>query len=414
MLHRAVLRSRQQRCQSDIIESRQLLWELLSHASTVQHCLTIIESTCLACGVNCFIDGERCGYDFQEFVNRHYGAFCRKALRSFFGYGFVPWILRKDANGNDIPDVMPDGTFHWDTELGQKGDGQSLRNPVVQYKIQLVHSVNVKPENVYIYEYSPPALGVSTGSFLHSTVSSPMSQLLVEYKELRQAQIRRTYADAWNTTAKLICKYTPKTHIQDDPSSALMDFADERLYEMSASLGLPLMPALSASNLDSRNTQIKKQFEDVNTHVPDIFTLPKDHDIVSQVVLHGRDDIPFLWDKFQRGVSSVMHVPFEMINSRAAGSSSGETTRKTVSSGKVFSNTMAQICTHLELLCKDVYFAAYGNKAQVRFKLTPQRRMELESIEDLKILFEIGALTASDTLDVKSLLADVLSVPRVK
>lgn len=405
MLHRDLQRSRQHMSNTDIAESRQVLWELLSHESTMQHCLNIVNATCLASGVECYIEGNQCGLEFQEFVSQTYGKFCSRAIRAFFGYGFVPWILRKDAQGNDIPEVLPDGTFHWETESPPKSDGPP-RGSVVQYKVKLLDNVNVKQEQVHIYEFVPPTMGVASSSFLNATVSSPMSQLIIEYKELRQAQIRRAYADAWNTTAKLICKYNPKSHAQDDPSATLMDFADDNLYGVAASLGVPFMPHLSASNLQTRDSQIRKQFEDLNTHVPDVFTLPKDHDITSQVVLQGREDIPFLWDKFQRGVASLTHVPFEMVHSNSGAS---ENTRKTMSSGKIFTNQMLQICKHLEYLCRDVYMAAYSRKGSVRFCLKPFRRMEVENIADLKTLFEIGALTTQHTLDIASLLSDVVT-----
>ena len=410
MLQNELLRNRQRMRNVDIAESRQLLWELMSYESTVQQCINIVESACLASGVQCLINGTACGYDFQNFVTLHYGGFCRRAIRAFFAYGFVPWFIRRDEFGNGIPDILPDGSFHWETVPVGKNDGGVRRGPVVQYRVQLIQSLGLEEKDVYIYDFIPPSLGVSTGSFLNATVASPMSQLLAEYKELRQAQIRRSYADAWNTTAKLICTYTPKTHAQDDPSATLMDFADDTLYNMSANLGIPFMPHLSASNLETRDAQLRKQLQDVNTHVPDVFTLPKDHGLIPQVHLQGRDDIPFLWDKFQRGVASITHVPYEMISSV---SQSTESTHKSMSAGKIFSSNMSQICGHLENLCKNVYLSIYGNKETVRFLLRPFKRLEVESIDQLKTLYEIGVLTASHQLDIASLLSDVLKPTQI-
>ena len=407
MLHREMLQARQHMSRVDIAESRQLLWELLSSESTVQQCMNIVQSTCLAYGVRCFIDDEPCGSDFQVFIDRSYSEFCRRAIRAFFGYGFVPWILRKDAKGNDVPEVLPDGSFYWETVPAPK-NGERLRTTLVQYEVKLMHNVNVEEKDVHIYEFVPATLGVPSASFLNATVSTPLAQMLVEYKELRQAQIRAAYADAWNTTAKVICTYTPKNHAQDEPTSNLMDFADGGMYGLAAGLGVPLMPHLTATNLATRDAQIQKQFADVVTHVPDVFTLPRDHDLAHQIVLKSRDDVRFLWDKYQRGVSAIMHVPFDMIHSNGGGLISQETARKTMSSGKLFMNQMGKICTHLEYLLKDVYRAAY-RKDNVRFRLRPFRRLEVESIADLKVLYEIGALTNKHTLDISSLLNDVVA-----
>lgn len=40
-----------------------------------------------------------------------------------------------------------------------------------------------------------------------------------------------------------------------------------------------------ATNLWSRDAQIRKQFQGVSTHEPDIFTLPRDHNIAQQPML---------------------------------------------------------------------------------------------------------------------------------
>ena len=409
-VHRELLQARQRMSRMDIWESRQLLWEIMLYEPTVQECVGIIEATCLANGVTCVIGGAKCTSEFEAFVDRHYVAFCKRAIRAFFAYGFVPWIIRKDPLGNDLPEVLPEGTFHWDT-VAADSQGGRLRGPVVNYKVELVHNVNVLEKDVHIYEYVPASLGVSTGSFLNATIVSPMSALLVGYKELRQAMIRRSYADAWNTTAKLICTYTPHTHVQDEPGAALMDFADDGYYGAGMNLGVPIMPRLGASNLETRDIQIRKQFEGVGTHLPDVFTLPKDHGIAPQMILQGRDDVPFLWDKFRRETASITHVPYEMIQSLGAGSSH-ETVRKTASSGKIFSSNMRQICSHLEFLLKDVYETIYRKEnGDARFLLTPVRRMEVECIGDIKTLYEVGVLTAKHKMDVSSLLEDVVVVP---
>lgn len=48
----------------------------------------------------------------------------------------------------------------------------------------------------------------------------------------------------------------------------------------------PIFP--QATNLWSRDAQIRKQFQGVSTHEPDIFTLPRDHNIAQQPMLQVR------------------------------------------------------------------------------------------------------------------------------
>ena len=60
------------------------------------------------------------------------------------------------------------------------------------------------------------------------------------------------------------------------------------------------------------SAQIKKQFDQGaagSTHQPDVFTLPRDHDVAQQPMLNPCEDLDFLMSKFQHDVCSIMGVP---------------------------------------------------------------------------------------------------------
>ncbi len=203
----------------DIEESRQLLWELMAHEPTVLQCLGIMEATCLSQGLFCKIGGERCGDDFQRFLDRHYAPFCRQAIRAIIAYGFVPWRVRRLRKGGDeVPEVIPMGTFTWTTEIPSVQSSNAPRQDpdpgLVTYRVRLTAQMGIKDEDVELFVVYPPALDVSVNSMLYATVSSPMAHVLTDYKNLRQAQIRRSHADSWNTTAKMICSFKPTVRVQ--------------------------------------------------------------------------------------------------------------------------------------------------------------------------------------------------------
>ena len=342
----------------DIAESKHLLWELVTHEPTVLQCFGVVEATCMAQGLFCKIDGERCGDEFQRFLDKYYVPFCRQAVRAFFTYGFVPWVVRRLDDGDDIPEVLCNGTFHWYTEIPSR-DARAVRqqiNPgLVAYRVQITAALEVKDDDVKIFVHTPPALDVSVNSMLYATVPSPLSHVLTDYKNLRQAQIRRSHADAWNTTAKLICSFKPTIRVQEDPGASLMDFADDSYYQPGMHLGLPAFAPLNATNLWTRDAQIKKQFEQGSagtTHQPDVFTLPRDHDVAQQPMLAPCEDLDFLMNKFQHDVCSIMGVPEEMVHSQARGGQ--ETVRKTMASGRIFSSNMVEVCRQLQELLRQV------------------------------------------------------------
>ena len=132
----------------------------------------------------------------------------------------MPWVVRRledEDGGDEVPEVLCNGTFHWYTEIPSR-DSRAVRQQKnagqVAYRVQITSPLEVKDKDVEIFVHSAPALDVSVNSMLYATVPSPLSHILIDYKNLRQAQIRRSHADAWNTTAKLICSFKPTIRVQ--------------------------------------------------------------------------------------------------------------------------------------------------------------------------------------------------------
>jgi len=390
--------------QMDIAESKLLLWELVTHEPTVLQCFNTIEATCMAQGLYCKIDGEPCSDKFKNFVDKHYMPFCKQALRAFFTYGFVPWVVRELDDGEEIPEVLPNGTFNWNTEIPSKSAQAVIQeeNPgLVTYRVKVAAPLDVKDEDVNVFVFIPPALDVSVYSMLYATVPSPMSHVLIDYKNMRQAQIRRSHADAWNTTAKLICKFKPTVRVQEDPTSSLMDFADDSYLTSGMYGGMPLVAQLAATNLWTRDAQIKKQFDTApGTHRPDVFTLPRDHEVHQQPMLEPCEDLEFLLRKFQRDVCAVMGVPDDIMGIQQKGGI--ETAKRTMATGKIFTTNMQNLCRYLSMLLRTVYKKIY-KKDNVEFYMIPMPKLELESIADLKVLSEIGAINPDMSLQISQI-----------
>lgn len=276
-------RARQHSRLRDIQESHHLLLELVTTEPTILQCFKIIESTCLSQGIFCRIEGKEVSVPFQRFLDEHYTQFCKSAIRAIHTYGFVPWRTRRLARGDVIPEVLPPGTFSWHTEVGpdeQDKDPSRFQPPkrkrshgepkstqlytaedddsrLVVYRITPTAG-GVREEDVCIYIAQPPALDVSTNSNLYATVPSPLSYLLSDYKNLREAQKRRSHADAWNTTARLVSTFRPNLRIQDDPTQYLMDFVHEDHFAQPA-VGDSFFPPFSAHNVWQREHVMRRQ-----------------------------------------------------------------------------------------------------------------------------------------------------------
>ena len=148
---------------------------------------------------------------------------------------------------------------------------------------------------------------------------------------------------------------------------------------------------------------IRRQMNRPSTHTPMVYTLPRDHDLAQQVMLEPCKDLTFLLDEFRRDVSALTGVPHEMIIGRDH--CNHETVRKTIASGRIFFTNMHELCRHFQYLLAEVYSSIYkSKKGNVEFVLTPMPRLEVETIGDFKVLFEIGALTPDMSLELSKLL----------
>ena len=420
-------RVRQQSRLRDIAESQQLLLELVTTEPTILQCFKIIESTCLSQGIFCRVRGAEPSDGFRRFLEDHYAPFCREAIRAMFTYGFVPWRTRRLGRGDVVPEVLAAGTFSWHTEVGPEeqardpvryGSGARKRRRVpgeghlavpgdddsrlVVYRVT-PSAGGVREEDVCVYITHPPALDVTSNSSLYATVPTPLSYLLTDYKNLREAQKRRSHADAWNTTARLVSTFRPNLRTEDNPTQYLMDFVHEDHYARPV-IGDSLFPPFSAHNVWQREHVMRRQImETPSNHHPEVYALPRDHDIVPQTRLEPCEDLTFLLDKYRRDVSSVLGVPHEMIIGRDHGNH--ETVRKTIASGRIFSTNMHEVCRHLQILLRQVYCQIYAARPEeVDFILVPMPRLEIETIQDFKVLFDIGALTPDMTVKLSRIL----------
>ena len=394
----------------DIAESQALLWELVTSEPTILQCFKVIEATCLSQGLFCRVRGSVVTEKFQRFIDDHYAPFCKTAIVAMYTYGFVPWRLRKLGKGDSVPEVLPPGTFSWYTEVGpneQASDPGRFRPPpsagskrkldddssrLVVYRIQ-PSAGGVREEDVVLHITTPPALDVSVNSSLHATVPSPLASLLTDYKNLREAQKRRSHADAWNTTARLVSTFKPTMRVEDNPTQYLMDFVHENYYAPPA-IGQSLFPPFQAHNVWQREHVMRRQFTDTpSNHHPEVYALPRDHDVVPQPTLAPCEDLVFLLDKYRHDVSALTGVPHEMISGRGGGSH--ETIRKTMASGRIFSTNMHEVCRHLQALLCQVYSRTFPDTlpSEVEFVLVPMPRLEVETIQDIKALHEIGAIS---------------------
>jgi hypothetical protein len=352
-------------------ESYYLLLELLTSEPFMQECLQLIENMCLSRELNFTLNGAQPSAEFRRFVNRHYYQFLKNAIRQAHGLGFVVWCLRKLPSGDKVPEVLPLGTFTWTVEPDDSGR-RSLR-----YRIQMV----IKEVPHTVTEWVQPGFKVNENSILHATVQTPLAHLIEEYRILRETIRRYHNADAWNSTARIIVSSEPKQFNHEASQKEVF----ETLDFLKGAIETKRKQTLSAVEQAFHNTP--------SNHRELVYELPPHHHIEPTPVLRPIVNIESMTQKFRHSVCGLLGIPAEMVGADRSGQRESRGGKAT---SRMFQSKMARMCMFLSELLQEVHLKIYGEEAEYNLIALP--RLEVQGIEDLKTLHEIGVLQPDHAL----------------
>ena len=277
---------------------------------------------------------------------------------------------------------------------------------LLQYKIHFTRNCNCLEEDIEIYEYIHPSADVTLNSILYRTVPSPMSHILIDYRNLRHAMIRREYADNWNTQSKMVCSYSAQKNIYsvNEGNPIINDWSmPQNRLGLPNDRDLPTELDQNAYTRDAITEQVVGSKDAV--HKPVVYTLPKNSKLENIQHLESIQNIEEMQQKFAKDISSIMGVPFEIIG---GGYSAKQANNKAMENGRVFTTNMVNICRHLQNLLKDVYIASYGGESEeVVFTLRPTPRIEINTVEDLALLMETGVVSFDNAMTISNMLLGV-------
>jgi len=355
----------------DIAESYHLLLELLTSEPFLQECFQLIENMCLSREIEFTVDnGSQPSKEFRSFVNQHYHRFLKNAIRQAHGLGFVVWCVRRLPTGDKIPEVLPLGTFTWAVEP----DAESL----LRYKVQMV----IKAVDFHVVEWTQPCLNVNEGSIIRATVSTPLAHLIEEYKILRETMRRYHQADAWNTKPRLVISSEPKQFNHEASQKEVFETLD-----------------FLKGAIETKKQHVPSAVERVFQNGEIVYELPQHHHLEPTPVLKPVVDIDFITNKFRHSVCSLLGIPMELV---AADRSAHRESRGGRATSRMFQSKMSRVCMFLSDLMSQAHQKIYKEKAD--FSLMALPRLEVQSIDDLKVLHEIGVLQPDHALKLSEVL----------
>ena len=409
-------------------DEEESFWNLLEMATcepVIQLCFSTMQSMCLSRDIDVVVKKKPSVPDFKRFLNMYYKPFLSQAIRCMMVCGFVPVRFRRITSGDVVPECLPLGSFRWtvvpnklkneNDEEKEERDQTNTKNAddfeseemhfiskfrpkyddqskLLKYKVNVI-SGNVKDNEIYVYEYMQPTFNVQQNSNFYATVNSPMAGLIHEYRDMRDAKRRRSMADAWNTRAHIVCTVKDQKVPTDQP----------RENFLASQLTLPsvmeehqrfLASILNQETSEQRKImqQIENEFYDnADSHNPLIHILPKNYD--SQILgqLNPVEDTTQMQVQWNTSVFQLFKIPPKMMIGSLG------LTKEAGLNQRIFSAEMQQLCNHLRTLSANVYSIIYSEKdpRSVNFIISPSPKIDIESIDDLKTLFEIGSIKPS-------------------
>jgi hypothetical protein len=360
-------------------------------------------------------DSSQATAEYIEFVQRHYVPFLEDAVRCMFLCGFVPWRIRKLPNGAVVPETMPIGTFTWSSESNhrpkpmrnymgmatEKKPRVSQKNSAaLSYNIRFIHPMGISEKDVHIYQYLKPVM--QHGASLHS----PLSGIVLEYRNIYRAMARTEYADEWNTQAKLICSYTSVNNMynMNEGNPITNDWSVPQ--NRSGMLSDSNIPTELEQNVYVRDAVMERVVQSkLAAHTPTVYSMPKNSKLETVAPLQSNMDISTMQFNTARNIASILGVPFEIVG---GGYSSKQGGNKSLENNRIFIANMTSMCTHLQFLLQDVYSASFPqSKTPVSFRLRASPRLEVTTIQELLLLIDSGLLTTENAFAMSNMILGI-------
>jgi hypothetical protein len=380
-----------------MFESRQQYTEcvnfLVNHEPCMQRSLTLIEDYILSNKPVVTITGKDTSESFSRFFDKHFMVIARQVFRYNLLCGFVPWTVITLKTGEKAPKILPIGSFAWEircvdrsrkrqrtgdtshdshatgNHIDKGKDNIYLDEPVfLKYSVESTLPIGVEVPDIIVTTLTEPSLSAiskdpspystSTRFAVANTMFSPIVSVAYSYNRLERALHRRSYADDWNTTARIVTSNNPPRMNNDAPDMGMLDgLAGSGSAGMASTLG-----SYSYDNMQLRFSPYDTNVQNILTknnggpgeHCPSVYTLPQHYKIEKLDTLTPVEDPMQLSADYQRSVSQITGVPLSLVQNfeKNAGLGSGE-------DPMLMDRLVEQVCKRISLQIQKVLTEMY-------------------------------------------------------
>lgn len=332
--------------------------------------------------------------DLNAEIIQHYVNFFSNSLELAHICGFVPFCVKK-INGLPLPFCLELGTFAWtaeETNSVSKSDGSKRhkKNAILQWKVQPVYG-SIDVNDIYIFAYSNP-----TSYNMKKPNFSLLHNLLEKFKILKHLHSTSLNNTVWNQYKHVVL--TETLDLKDQTTSGIQLLDQLRRYSMAGDTGgqrdtTMMYTRQNNSKLNSVNEAkfvwAADQFsldDNSKAHI-----LPPNMNVVELNSMNMAPELEFYTNLFAREVYTFFdQANVQDISGARSTSGSEQVSRQ----------------QHLKILFWCRWFQELGQfayaqcfkipKSNVTFKISPQSRLEINNIADIKPLVESQLLTTGD------------------
>jgi hypothetical protein len=380
------------------VEYAECLSFIINHDPSMQRSLTIIEEYIFSNNPKITITGQDTSDRFRFFFVKYFIAIARQIQRYNLFCGFVPWTVDTLSSGEKVPKVLPIGAFSWTVipvdrkskkRKGVNGEPttQVPKNDInsgniyinqpsfLQYNVECLAGIGVEMNEIMVSTVTMPTMllgSQSRSSMSHSQrfdaanmMFSPLVSITDSYMRLERAQNRKSYADDWNTTARIVTSNNPPRLNNDAPDMALLDGLNGG-RSLGSSLGTykyeNMQLTFSPTDVDVESI-LTKNNGGRSQHCPVVYTLPQHYNIQRLDNLTPIENTDMLYQEYEKAVSQLTGVPLPLIQNcdTKTGSTSGD---NSALFDKLLSSVCKRIALQIEEVMQDMYTYIYHPEAK--------------------------------------------------
>jgi hypothetical protein len=363
-----------------------ILADFVSQEPYIHHCITQVQNDCLTNDIIFKENGLSLKPEAHKHVQYYFKQFARECVQHMYACGFIAWYIdRKD--GIRFPKTPPLGSFTWRSEFKRENDTSSGKWPI-KYYLRGMHN-DFEKMNVKVFYLSSPQ---------YKPMQSPLDSLLQDYILLREIKEKMAQSISSSIDTKILV--SEKVDIKDQTIGGLQLLNDTRTYTITGqhpqiqnygiypnrggnagSMFTNVNDAQSywLSNLQENSENLNVGMMPPNTDVTELSRPKTEHNFLHVMQAQYIDNVLSYFNvvhRQQQGSVLSKHVPNSSMKNQY--------------------NNILNVCVVLQQVLAVAYAETFQTENVIECTLIPQKKLEISSVTDMKILAEWGIYSAQE------------------